>query len=699
MPLTVDTVATGDPAVNGILHDDHYIGPVITYSFPAYASLYESSHYHALPGFEPLNNAQRNAVRETFDLIEEYTLVRFAEMTERADSHATLRLAQTDIRETYRPDGTIFSKPITTATAFNPSETPLGGDVFFNPDDFDTPSAGNFDQMTFYHEIGHAIGLEHSHENTDFGTTPTAYDHMSYTVMSYRMSEGAPIRSARADGYAETFMMIDIAALQHLYGADFTTNAGDTTYLFRPTEDKIFRTIWDGNGTDTYDFRLYSTDLRIDLNPGLSSDTNAGQTVLLNSGYVSGGEAPVYAEGNVFNALLYNGDTRSLIENALGGSGNDTISGNQAANLLNGNGGNDTIHGLGGSDTLYGLSGGDNIFGGLGRDRIFGGEDNDALRGEEDGDRIYGGSGNDDLFGGEGNDLLDGGTGSDEIRGGLGRDVILGRDGADDLFGDEEGDKIYGHQGADIVKGGGGNDFIRGGDDGDLLFGDEGRDAIFGDAGNDELHGGAEGDSLYGQAGLDSIYGGDGNDLIKGGADRDALFGDTGRDAIYGEDGDDVIRGGSGDDSLFGMDGLDDIYGDDGDDRLKGGVGADDLYGGNDNDILIGESGDDKLFGEAGNDLLLGGIGSNILNGGIGDDVFRFQTNDETNVIEDFTKGEDIIDMRAFGFTSYQDFLAGTDQFSVSGTGRYVTIDGNGSFSILLSGFSGALEESDFALF
>ena len=37
------------------------------------------------------------------------------------------------------------------------------------------------------------------------------------------------------------------------------------------------------------------------------------------------------ARGNIFNALLYNGDLRSLIENATGGSGNDSILGNQAA--------------------------------------------------------------------------------------------------------------------------------------------------------------------------------------------------------------------------------------------------------------------------------------------------------------------------------------------------------------------------------
>lgn len=51
--------------------------------------------------------------------------------------------------------------------------------------------------------------------------------------------------------------------------------------------------------------------------------------------------------GNIANALLYNNDTRSLIENAKGGSGADRISGNIADNTLSGGGGNDALSGKG----------------------------------------------------------------------------------------------------------------------------------------------------------------------------------------------------------------------------------------------------------------------------------------------------------------------------------------------------------------
>ena len=61
--------------------------------------------------------------------------------------------------------------------------------------------------------------------------------------------------------------------------------------------------------------------------------------------------AGVSAVGNIANALLYNNNTASLIENAVGGSGNDTITGNTANNALTGGAGNDTIDGVSGTDT------------------------------------------------------------------------------------------------------------------------------------------------------------------------------------------------------------------------------------------------------------------------------------------------------------------------------------------------------------
>ena len=72
-------------------------------------------------------------------------------------------------------------------------------------------------------------------------------------------------------------MMFDIAAIQYMYGANYSHNSGNTTYTFSqttgemfvdgvgqgtPQGNRIFRTIWDGNGIDTYDLSNYTTNLR-----------------------------------------------------------------------------------------------------------------------------------------------------------------------------------------------------------------------------------------------------------------------------------------------------------------------------------------------------------------------------------------------------------------------------------------------------
>jgi len=74
--------------------------------------------------------------------------------------------------------------------------------------------------------------------------------------------------------------------------------------------------------------------------------------------------------------------------NFIGGDGNDTITGNEVANILDGGAGNDSIQGLGGADTLIGGLGADTLAGGAGNDRVIvdvldtavdGGADTDTL--------------------------------------------------------------------------------------------------------------------------------------------------------------------------------------------------------------------------------------------------------------------------------------------------------------------------------
>ncbi|MFW8584431.1 M10 family metallopeptidase C-terminal domain-containing protein [Rhizobium beringeri] len=182
------------------------------------------------------------------------------------------------------------------------------------------------------------------------------------------------------DQSQQSFMPADIAALQYLYGANFTTNGGDTTYSWDPTTGEqfhngvgqgapatntIYGTVWDGGGIDTYDLSNYSSDLKIDLAPGAMSTFSESQLAVRK---LSASNIITPPEGNIANALLYNNDPRSLIENAKGGSGADTILGNIAANTLSGGGGNDALSGKEGNDTLNGGAGNDGLLGGAGND-------------------------------------------------------------------------------------------------------------------------------------------------------------------------------------------------------------------------------------------------------------------------------------------------------------------------------------------
>jgi serralysin len=156
-------------------------------------------------------------------------------------------------------------------------------------------------------------------------------------------------------GYPQTYMMADIRALQHMYGADYGTNATNTEYKWDPNNgntlvngsvgldpgaNRIFATIWDGGGIDTYDLSAYATGVLVDLRPGRHSKFSEGQLADLGD-FIGAGLH--MAHGNIYNALLFKGNTASLIENAIGGAGNDRLIGNGANNVLTGNAGDDTF--------------------------------------------------------------------------------------------------------------------------------------------------------------------------------------------------------------------------------------------------------------------------------------------------------------------------------------------------------------------
>jgi serralysin len=364
-PISIQGAANQD--INGVMSGVSWDTLDLTYSFPTSASLYGDSYglKETENNFQSLSPTQAAVARQVFGMISSVTNLTFTEVQETSVNHADLRLARSDAPEA--------------AWSYFPDASPEGGDTWFRTSGgwFDSPTAGSYAFYVFLHEILHGLGLKHGNDPSAFGAMTAGHDSMEYSVTTYRSYVGASGQYVENEtwGYAQTLMMYDIAALQHMYGADFSTNGGNTTYQWDPATgqafingqgqgapggNRIFMTIWDGNGIDTYNFSNYGTGLTVDLRPGEWSTASAAQLAQLGAGHT--------ARGNIANALLYQGDTRSLIENAIGGSGNDQIVGNVAANDLKGMNGADRLYGLEGADRLIGGKGLDVLAGGTGRD-------------------------------------------------------------------------------------------------------------------------------------------------------------------------------------------------------------------------------------------------------------------------------------------------------------------------------------------
>ncbi len=308
--------------------------------------------------------------------------------------------------------------------------------------------------QTYIHEIGHAIGLGHQgpyNGNADYAINALfSNDNWNNSIMSYMDPTDA---SSGSYNYIVTPMAADIVAAQSLYGGPNTaTRSGDTTYFHNSNAGGVYDftqfslllpglTLFDMGGIDTFDVSGYQHNQTINLNE--LSFSSIG--------------------GRVNNISIARG---TVIENAVGGSGNDTITGNDADNLLQGMGGVDTIDGGAGNDTLTGGDGTDTaVFSGAyseytvvrSSDGTYTVTDNTASRDgvdtlttfeqvqfsdgtlvlanlilfSENADTQNGTSGNDALVALGGNDVVDGLAGNDTITGGAGNDTLTGGSGTD----------------------------------------------------------------------------------------------------------------------------------------------------------------------------------------------------------------------------------------------------------------------------
>ncbi|XHF35655.1 M10 family metallopeptidase C-terminal domain-containing protein [Pseudomonas chlororaphis] len=626
----------------------------------------------------------------------------------------------------------------TAAWAYFPANSPVAGDVWIGPQTNDpNPSKGTYDYLTFVHEIGHALGLKHPFDtsNTNKTLLDPKLDDVHFTVMSY---------NSNYSYQPTTPMVLDILAIQSLYGANTAWQAGDNVYKWA-SDQSIFETIWDAGGNDTIDASNQLASVTINLNEGSYSSIGKAFADLTSNTLINDGLAIAYG---------------AKIENAIGSNYNDVLIGNALNNVLNGAGGVDVMAGGAGNDT-YILDNAAELAliyeeNEPGRDLLTityaaGAQSNlvdlnqanlvnvESVRVTGIGAFALQGNALDNkLFGNAGNDWLDGGAGIDTLTGGAGDDTYVV-----DNYGDvvvelagEGRDKImttlnYG-LGANIEDG----QLI--GDAALNLSGNELDNVLIGNAGNNVLNGGAGIDTMIGGAGNDTYnldqaaelaliqennepgrdllminyaagpstnvvdlnqanlvnvesvrINGNGAFAMLGNALDNKLFGNAGNDWIDGGGGVDTLTGGAGDDTY-----VVDNYGDivvelagEGRDKVMTSIHY--TLGANIEDgQLMGEAAlnltgnnlNNVLIGNAGNNLLNGGAGIDTMIGGAGNDTYNLDQAAELALVQE---GDDPgRDLLSIYYDAAQNSVVDLNQSNLLNV-ESVRINSTGAFTLL----------------
>ena len=367
----------------------------LTYSYyegdVAYEAFYptgSTGNPKAVSAYGGNNTAILDKAFELWDDIVDFEFLKVTEVTS-SNNIGELRVAYTD-----RSSGAA-------AFAFGPGNYVNNGDVFFEIEDtdiagendfLDTADASYKQSFNFFaaiHEIGHALGLSHPFDGSsaDGTTLDPSVDNFRKSVMSYVQKDRNLKFSYNDAGQniSETFlasspMMLDIEAVTFTYGRENDlSKATDTIFNFSPTNEngtyEKIHTIVDSGGADVFDASSFTRASSINLTPGtfsslghysvdeqindLVSIWGEGNRALFENA-VANQDASASASNSYYPVVsrkaVFTGEDNvgisagSLIEKAIAGSGDDTITGNSLDNYLTGGAGDDTISGGAGFD-------------------------------------------------------------------------------------------------------------------------------------------------------------------------------------------------------------------------------------------------------------------------------------------------------------------------------------------------------------
>jgi len=544
---------------------------VITYYFARTGDVFVDEN-PATPGSTEtmvalgLQDWEKAAFKQAFSLYEQVADIVYIEVSNRAE-------ADIDII-TYKGTPGIGASLL---GRMSPPGEENAGQAEFNAGDVrwtqEGLTQGGFYFPTLLHEFGHGHGMAHPHDNggkssvmrgsddgsvigggtADFDLSQQVFTIMSYndgwSTSPYGQPRSGGVTGTEVDhfGWMGTLAPLDIAVIQDKYGVNEDWARGDDVYELKDVNapGTFYSAIWDAAGTDEIRYGG-AADANIDLRAATLKYEYGG------GGWVS------YATGIYGGYVIANGVT---IENATSGSGDDTLTGNAAANVLKPGAGDDVVDGGAGVDTVdySNAVGGLNVdlaqagaqqTGGSGLDRLVGIEGvigasgyADSLYGDGKANVLDGSGGADNLSGRDGDDVLIGGAGADRLDGGAGFDTASFRTATAGVTLNVAGAGSTGDAAGDIFTSIEAFDLSR---FSDSFAGSAAAETVHGGAGADSLNGGGGADKLWGDAGADLLAGGDGADEFWFGAG-------FGKDVVSDfRDGQDRV-------GFFGVAGVDDF--------------------------------------------------------------------------------------------------------------------------------------------